>query len=261
MAKAVALALAASACGRIGFAGGAGTDAAHDATIDAPTNDAPPISGLVGWWKLDEASGTIAHDSTGMSEGVLMGAGWSWTPAGKFGSAISFVGDGSDVRFGAPVALNNLPAVTVSAWIQPTSVTFDGSPHCMVDKGDSSAPVGGWFVGVAQQQDGDVSFGSFFALGGDQAVRISVADVVHAGTWSHLVATWDGTHDGTGIHLYIDGAEVMYQATQSATETVRPDDSAIGAAIGCLNSSSFAGVEDDVKLFDRVLSPAELGQI
>ncbi len=47
---------------------------------------------LVGWWKLDEGSGTTAFDSSGNgNDGTLQGAP-AWVDDGKFGKAVKFNG-------------------------------------------------------------------------------------------------------------------------------------------------------------------------
>ncbi len=49
-----------------------------------------PHPGLVGWWRFDEGSGTIAGDSSGNgNNGTIYGATWV---AGKYGQALSFDG-------------------------------------------------------------------------------------------------------------------------------------------------------------------------
>jgi hypothetical protein len=56
-----------------------------DATI--PIDGTGPIA----WWRLDETSGTTAHDSVGSNHGTVHGATWT---DGKFGGALFF--DGGD---------------------------------------------------------------------------------------------------------------------------------------------------------------------
>ena len=65
------LSIHAAACGRVQFevAGDAG---ARDVEM---ASDAAQIAGLIGWWKLDEGSGTTANDSRGSTNGVFFGSG------------------------------------------------------------------------------------------------------------------------------------------------------------------------------------------
>ena len=70
---------------------------------------------LVGWWKLDEGSGTIAYDSSGNGfDGTLTGD-TKWV-AGKYGPAVEVDGDGDYVEI-PPIGINS-DTVTMSAWIK-----------------------------------------------------------------------------------------------------------------------------------------------
>jgi len=70
---------------------------------------------LVGWWKLDEGSGTTAYDSSGNGfDGTLTGD-TKWV-AGKYGAAVEVDGDGDYVEI--PSIGINSDTVTMSAWIK-----------------------------------------------------------------------------------------------------------------------------------------------
>ncbi len=61
----------------------------------AVTNTANADPGLVGWWRLDEGSGTTAYDSSGNGRhGTLLGNP-QWV-TGKIGGALEFDGQGND---------------------------------------------------------------------------------------------------------------------------------------------------------------------
>ena len=65
----------------------------------SPQDPSPPPAppGLVGAWAFAEGNGTTTADSSGNGNaGTLVGA--SWTPLGRYGSAVSFNGAGSTVR-------------------------------------------------------------------------------------------------------------------------------------------------------------------
>ena len=49
------------------------------------------LNGLVGWWKFDETSGTVAYDSSGNGNHGTLTNGPTWTD-GKIGGAINFDG-------------------------------------------------------------------------------------------------------------------------------------------------------------------------
>ena len=84
--------------------------------------------------------------------------------------------------------------------------------------------------------------------------------MVAAGAWSHVAATWDGSPSATGIHVYVDGLEPGY-ASQADAPGPRVDDSTIDLTISDTTDPSFAGAIDDVRVYDRVLSPSEIAAL
>ena len=194
------------------------------------------------------------HDSIGTATGGLS-AGPTGLPtwvAGHLGSGLQFTGNGDTVQFGAPVAaLDNLPALSIAAWVQPNGlVELD---ECIVDHGNAGV---GWYFAFSHAVVGDLSFIGIFPT--NAATRSSPAGVVPTGTWTHVIATWDGGALGTGIHLYANGVELAYSASTDGAGT-RANDSTNGLSLNCSNGgmSGFGGVIDDVRVWTRVLSPSE----
>ena len=59
--------------------------------LSGVTNAADP--NLVGWWRLDESSGTTAHDSSGNGNDGTLRGGTQWQPGnGQVGGALEFNG-------------------------------------------------------------------------------------------------------------------------------------------------------------------------
>jgi len=55
---------------------------------------------LVGWWRLDEGSGTTAYDSSSNGNDARFEGSPAWVEDGKFGKALKF--DGSSDYLAAP---------------------------------------------------------------------------------------------------------------------------------------------------------------
>ena len=71
---------------------------------------------LVGYWRLDENTGTTAADSSGFGNMGTLSGGASWA-AGTFESGVVF--DGSTGRIVVPSGLwFEAPSVTVGAWVE-----------------------------------------------------------------------------------------------------------------------------------------------
>jgi hypothetical protein len=241
-------------CGRLHFDPSAGDAASGDGRPSDVRGDALP-AGPIALWKLDEGTGTVAIDSIGGLVGTLQsGAALDpvWVP-GHIGTALSFTGDGDAVSLGTPALLNNLPVVSVAAWVVPTSTFDDGQSHCIFDKGELGI---GWAINLMADSDGDISFRASF-VNADLVVT-SAGGVLVPGTGKEVVVTWDGSPSTAGVHIYTGGTEVPYGISVPGSGTW-VNDSTVDAWINCNANTSFAGVIDEVALYDRVLTPFEIG--
>jgi beta-lactamase regulating signal transducer with metallopeptidase domain len=147
--------------------------------------------GLVAWWKLDEESGDIAHDSSGSGNAGTLAGNPKWQPAGgRVGGALEFDGRGSFVRIGNETPFNVATAVSVGAWIKVHA--FDRLFQTIVAKGDYS-----WRL--ARDRDRDALA---FGAGPYEDKRMVRGEInVNDGKWHHVV----GVGDGDNLSLYVDG--------------------------------------------------------
>jgi hypothetical protein len=176
-------------------------------------------SGLVGYWKFDESSGTTATDSKGSNDGTLNNMEDSdWVTSGAFAgprNALDF--DGSDDYVDIDVVADDMAgqegSFSFSAWVKAANT----------HTGDTK----GTILGVNYNDDyGSMKLCLF--VGGETSARdnkITVYDggheitgpVIGDNTWHHVAYVRNGT---TGT-LYVDGVS---QGTHSTTETFESDD-------------------------------------
>jgi hypothetical protein len=220
--------------------------------------------GLLGYWPMDENSGTAAFDNSGRgNHGVLLN-GPAWT-TGKVGNALDFHGGGNEMvnlntdgvldSGKIPAILMPTTAVSVSAWVKAD--TFDYYRGIFWD---------GFWTGTTNQ--------SGFSLwqwtsptGWDWWVKTIGAGGIYswiqrggtAGVWTHLVGTFSSTQNRA--QLYINGA----LAGTSNTNTSQPidwDPIPWNVAIGCYNDDNeaigFDGIIDEVAVWNRELTGAEI---
>ncbi|MFH0908687.1 MAG: LamG domain-containing protein [bacterium] len=200
--------------------------------------------GLVGHWKLDEGSGTIANDVSGNQNNGMLINGPAWT-TGKRGCALQFDGVNDHVNMGNPPVFNIAKALTIEAWVN--SENAGGNQPVVVKDG----PNGGcyWF-GVYQG-----GFGLLLSDNGNgwKSLGLTKGSIAN-NTWYHLAVTWDGST----WRCYQDGKEVL---SGSYNGTLSP--SASPLHIGQNSSSGtthFKGRIDEVKVFDRALSQQEIAE-
>ncbi|MEX0867551.1 MAG: DUF1553 domain-containing protein [Pirellulales bacterium] len=92
------------------------------------------------------------------------------------------------------------------------------------------------------------------------AVKVTTKSQVKPNEWQHLFVTYDGSSKAAGISIYFDGQKQEWDIEQDRlTETIRND---IPLYIGRRNPGSpFKGAVDDVRLYSRLLSEAEVAAL
>ncbi|MCD4535044.1 hypothetical protein LRP67_13200 [Nocardioides sp. cx-169] len=206
----------------------------------------PPDSGTPGTqgvhaYPFDEGSGSTAADSVGDADATLTGV--TWTP-GVTGSAASFEGDG-EADTGAAL-LDTAGSYSVAAYARLDEATGAFQTVVSQDSESSSA-----FFLQYSGQDQRWAF-SFVGLRALSPARPEV------GRWYHLTGVRDATA-GT-IQLYLDGQLV---ATRSAcTAAGSSGHTVIGRGqFGGHKVDYLRGDVDDVRLFDRALTAAEVASL
>ena len=200
-------------------------------------------TGLFAYWKFDDGSGSSAADASGNGHtGTLvnMNTGTAWI-AGKVNGALRFDGTNDYVRIG-----NVSPAggITVSAWVNPSSIGIDRQ---IVSKGFNGTRTQ-WELKTTTV-DGKVSF-RHWAPG---AVGVESIHRLTAGVWTHVAATYDGTT----WRIYWNGVLDNQANAGGPVATTR------NLCIGCVDIDGtpgqfWVGAIDDVKIYDRALSAAEV---
>ena len=209
-------------------------------------------SSLIGYWELDESSGSIAADSTDCSKnGTLVNMEDSdWVAAGeKPGNALDFDGVDEYVEIAGYKGVTGSDPRTVAAWIK-TNTTGE-----IITWGTNSA--GKKWIFRVRDTNGTAG-----------AIRVEVHSGyivgntdVRDGDWHHVAAVLqEGDSDVSDVKLYVDGVEeTVYSAV-----IAEPINTAIGAdvKIGVFSGNGgdryFTGQIDDVRIYSRALSATEI---
>src|SRR5215831_3283203 len=202
----------------------------------------PPPSGMVSWWPGDGN----ATDIQGSNNGTLQGG--ATFAAGKVGQAFSFASaSNSGVLVPSTASLNPTEAITIDAWVNPSSYPNTGPAVVRKDTNtvgstQYSLNIGdGFTAGIAHCNIG----GSVGATGGS----------VPLNQWTHLACTYDRKN----LRLYVNGIEV---ASTAATQSIptSSQDLGIGMVPG-FTDRDFDGLIDEVEILNRALSQAEIAAI
>jgi hypothetical protein len=200
--------------------------------------------GLIGWWMLDEGAGTTVTDSSGAGhDGFFVDSTPEWVP-GMYGTALKFDGtDKVEIPDHADFHLTN--AMSVALWMQPEEVQASSAKLFIKQKS------GEYPYSFQYNESGQGIFATIYA-----STRYDTAPVVpnFPGEWAHMCFTYDGSV----LVLYKDGEEV---ASVNTSGQLRQNN--LSLSIGCRldYDQNFNGIIDDVRLFNRDLSPEEVQQV
>ncbi len=222
------------------------TDGSGNATTSSPvqvvvTNTATSVEGLVAAYSFDEATGTTASDDSGHGNtGTLQGAGWG---VGRFGSSATFDGMSSLVSVPDSDSLDLSSAMTLEAWVLPTSLGNDW--RTVLFKEQPSNVV----YSLYANSTGGIPASSIFVAGSENNVRGPAG--LEAGHWTHLASTFDGS----ALRLYVNGALV---ATQAIAGALPASGGPLRIGGNSIWPEWFAGRIDEVRVYGRTLTQGEI---
>ena len=192
---------------------------------------------LIAYWALDEAEGIIAQDSSAGDNDAYVIGGAVWQPTGgMIDGALEL--DGVDDYVGTPFVLNPADgAFSVFAWIKgraPGQVII------------SQAAGANWLC--SDPAEGKLMT-ELLALGRGGDLPLMSESVITDGNWHRVGFVWDGSDR----ILYADDVEVA-----------RDTQAGLGSSAGILYigagstfdaANFFSGLIDDVRIYNRAVSP------
>jgi hypothetical protein len=233
-----------------------------DGTNWIPMAEGYPTSGLVGWWKLDETSGTSAADSSGNANtGTLKPTGGpypTWTTSGKINNALTFNGTTQYVEVNDAASLD-LSLWTVSAWVNLSALP-SASNEIIVGK-NTGASNPNYEIDVSNGGSDSCSAGIqwmvFFhtTAGIHHSACYIPTPAIATGTWYLITGTWDGTN----LTLYVNGVSVATSVPGAVPDSSSGEKLDIGQDY--YYGRYFPGTIDDVRVYNRALSPAEIAKL
>lgn len=240
--------------GDAGTGDGATASDASDASNpgDASSGDASTPDGTaidagpprVADWRLDEGAGTTINDSSGNGHtGVALGGLWIDGHA-SVGHALAFDGGPNELVKVLPAsdfdrAGNGAAELTLMGWLRR------GSPASHQAFVSISYGIKEAMYGLELKSD---TVFTYF----DGATHVAEATIATGlGEWHHYAATIEGAH----VRLYFDGVLVSEGTADAAPRT------STEVLLGGSNwGDRLVGAIDDVRIYRRVLTPAEIAQ-
>ena len=226
----------------------------------------PSPAGLVSSW---QAEGDFT-DCLGINDGTQVGV-VPFAP-GKVGQAFSFVADPSNyVNLGNPASLKFTDAVTITAWVYPTAPPEPSNLRAILTKW------GQQFQTNPPPQPGDDSYGLWLENGTAGTLQVFGAVNLDPGgpgtiephvdggmipldAWSHVAMTFFRSPTETNLAVYVNCTNVA-SAAVGDFPIIASDKQVLIGREDSYQTRAFAGLIDQVRVFDRALTAEEISQL
>ncbi|MBL7738685.1 MAG: DUF4082 domain-containing protein, partial [Chitinophagaceae bacterium] len=224
-------------------------DAAGNTTTSAVVSVTVFNNNLVAAYGFNENTGTTAADISGNNNTGTLTNGPLWSASGRFGAAILFDGTNDFVNISDANSLDLTSGMTMEAWVYPSNLTGFKTVICK-DRTASSYT----YTLAANNNTTNVNNQrpSSRIRTGTTNRTVTGTSKLTLNTWTHLASTYDGTT----FRLYVNGVQVSSLAA-TGNIAVTTDPLRIGGTTA-LAAQYFAGLIDEVRIYNRALSQAEI---
>ncbi|MFZ3031617.1 MAG: LamG domain-containing protein [Candidatus Moraniibacteriota bacterium] len=222
-----------------------------DSAVSQPQGTGRLDSGLAGYWKLDDGSGTSITNSATIGGTTSLTGTPSWT-TGQIGSAVDFDGVDDTAAVTYNTAFTSSNALTYSFWAKPDLNEGNGILGSL--NGENGSAYNFIIIDNNGAQLGTPLISLLRNIGGT-ATR-SVQFTYPVSTWFHYTYTYDGANE----RVYINGA----QAGEWAQTGSFASNTEYGLVFGRAHTTAiqyYDGALDEVRMYNRPLSSDEVSQL
>lgn len=209
---------------------------------EARTLAATGSTGLVAAYSFDQAGSTVADLSGNGNTGTVSGA--TWTSAGKYGGAYSFNGSTSYINVPDSASLDLTTGMTLEAWVKTTAA--DGGWHNVMMKQQT-----GMLVYALYAETGTTGPGAEVYTSGGSDYAAYRSYTLDTAVWKHVVATYDGAT----VRLWVNGFE---NASIAGGGAIATSSGVLRIGGNGVWGEYFSGTIDEVRIYNRALSQAEI---
>jgi hypothetical protein len=212
-------------------------------------------SGAVSRYAFDDLSTGDAIDSWGSNDGTITGP--EYTNNAIRGLAMEF--DGNDY---IPIGTSGLPTGqeprTISVWVN-TSSNDAGSRKQVLSLGPSNTTGENFDFEIdAYTNSNETNAYGVYLWSGYVS---SGSDTVTYDGWTHIAVTYTGgVADNSNVSFYKNGAKIPDGSNDGTTPNTTYGNAEIGRDSEN-TGNEFTGTMDDLRIFNRVLSPSEIQQL
>ena len=196
---------------------------------------------LQGWWRFSSKEAEEEDLSSWRRAAVLKGD--AEVADGWFGNGVALDGADDFVNINS-IEIPQNGTATIEGWFKFNSFAMDNQSSM------------GLFTGFYQHSSNN----HFYFVGTNE--NFEVSSLLRKNTWHHIALTWNG--DAGSAVVYIDGRPVRVTIQSEIEAVPEIDGLSIGRHAGYFGglvgtrADTFDGTIDEVRVWDRVLSPAEI---
>jgi concanavalin A-like lectin/glucanase superfamily protein len=211
-------------------------------------------------WELDETSGSTAVDSVGGHDGTLVNAP-AWV-SGQVDGGLDFDGVDDYVDLGSDAELVDVfdGGATVTGWIYPRSWGENDNGRILDKASQVSGDRDGWMIGVVGTTPA-LQFAQGFT--GVRGYWRSDSGTLNLNTWTHFAVVYDASTVTNDAEIYLNGVLQSPLVEITPTGSIATD-AGISLRMGNYaqdTTRTFDGIIDDVRIYDRTLTAAEVDEI
>ncbi len=234
-------------------------------------NWTPQWTNVVGYWRFD-GSGSLGWNTTVSAVKGPSGIAYEDDVRMNYSSSSSmylFQGINSTpiysfgwwyydfINFGMSAGIGGLGPLTISFW----GYLYDGTILYKSDGGIEQ----GWIV-IANYSNANLQFRAYYGSGDAYRTTSNYLPSMVGPLWAHYTITWDGSNNGTGIKIYVNGVEPGYSTTVSGSGTRTSDSSRFlylgqRGEIEGTTQYPFDGKIDELVIWNTALTALEVSSI
>jgi hypothetical protein len=211
---------------------------------------------IIGWWELNDASGSTAADSsTYNNDGTLVGSP-AWTNDAEQGWCLDFTNANNYVTIPNESDYDLTGNMTVMAWMKDDYVDWRNF-STIIAKGRDGG--GGWALQKASRANA-MSF--YVDVSGMPWDGIKAGAGIFDNQWHHVA----GVYDGSNAYIYIDGGLDSNSVACSGNMATNDWPVYIGENSKTLldeatNAREWNGLIDDVRVYNYALTQSQINDI
>jgi hypothetical protein len=165
---------------------------------------------------------------------------------GTYGSALSFDGVDDYVRVLDSNSLDITNAITISAWVYPTSWS---STHSRIVSKESDITANPYALEL--DSSGNRTMFCLNVGSGENCLAFSETNSISLDNWHYITGTWNGTHS----QIYINGT---LKSTNPLTGVMSASTNNVLIGNNPSNNRQFNGTIDEVRIWSRALNSTEI---